>query len=48
MVRSLAHSNYPFSDPYMSYAPNYRQLIITGYAQNGTPLWQTVSEPFIS
>lgn len=48
VVRSLAHGNYPFSDPYMSYAPNYRQLIITGYAQNGTPLWQTVSEPFIS
>jgi len=48
VVRSLAYGNYPYNDPYTSYSPNYRQLIITGYTQDGTPLWQTVGNPYIA
>ena len=48
VVRSLAYGNYPYTDPYTSYSPNYRQLIITGYSQDGTPLWQTIGKPYIA
>lgn len=47
IVRTYELDAWPFSNPIMSYQPNYCQSIYTGYDANGVPLWQTVSEPYI-
>lgn len=41
-------SPYAFTSPAMSYQPHYRQLIATCYDADGNPIWQTVSEPYVS
>lgn len=48
ILRTYGLGPYPYSHIAMSYQPQYRQLIATGYDENGTPLWQTVSEPFVN
>lgn len=48
ILRKYAFGNYPYKDPYMSSSMSYSQIIATGYDEEGTPLWQTVSKPFIS
>ena len=47
ILRCCELERYLFSSPQMSYLPSYRQLIATYYDASGTPVWQTVSEPYV-